>query len=190
MLAEMHGGTVTAHSEGLGQGSVFVVRMPASNRDNVSVKTSERKLGLISPPISKLQGHRILIVDDNQVAANSLARLLTEVCKVNVKVGYDGPSALDIVDQFLPEVILLDLDLPSMDGYEVARILRKQPATSGISILALSGWGQEEDRRLSRAAGIDHHLLKPVELRTLINVLAEYVGAEVQLTDSNLPVAE
>ena len=165
MLVEMHGGTVTAHSEGLGQGSVFVVRMPAFRGDPVSEKTSERKLGLISPPIPKLQGHRILIVDDNRVAANSLARLLREVCKVDVRVGYDGPSALNMVDQFLPQVVLLDLDLPTMDGYEVARILRKQPATSGIHILALSGWGQEEDRRLSRAAGIDHHLLKPVELR-------------------------
>lgn len=190
MLVEMHGGRVTAHSEGLGQGSVFVVRMPASCGGPVSEKTSKRKLGLISPPIPKLQGHRILIVDDNRVAANSLARLLTEVCKVDVRVSYDGPSALNMVDQFRPQVVLLDLDLPSMDGYEVARILRKQPSTTGISILALSGWGQEEDRRLSRAAGIDHHLLKPVELRTLIDVLAEYVGAEVELADSNIPISE
>jgi len=187
-LVEMHGGHVTARSEGRGRGSEFIVNMPAMCGTPVSASASNRA----SPqsPLAKLQGHRVLIVDDNRVAADSLARLLTEKCQLDVRVSYDGPSALKTVESFHPQVVLLDLDLPGMDGYEVATNLRDQSGTSGITIVALSGWGQEEDRRHGRAAGIDHHMLKPVNLRALTDVLAGYVHAEGELADSSVLIPE
>jgi len=187
-LVEMHGGHVTARSEGRGRGSEFIVTLPEMSGTPVSESASNRASPQSSP--AKLQGHRILIVDDNRVAADSLARLLTEKCQLDVRVSYDGPSALKTVESFRPQVVLLDLDLPGMDGYEVATILRAQSGTSGISIVALSGWGQEEDRRHSRAAGIDHHMLKPVNIRALTDVIAGYVGAKGELTDSSILIPE
>jgi len=187
-LVELHGGHVTARSEGLGRGSEFVVSMPA--RRGAPVTESALKRESRQSPLPKLQGQRILIVDDNRVAADSLARLLTQKCQLDVRVCYDGPSALKMVDSFHPQVVLLDLDLPGMDGYQVATTLREQVLTSRIAIVALSGWGQEEDRRHSRAAGIDHHMLKPVNINALTDVLAECVGASGELADSNILVPE
>ena len=187
-LVQMHGGHVTARSEGVGRGSEFVVSMPA--KCGAPVSESAFKRASAPSPLPELRGHRILIVDDNRVAANSLARLLTEQCQLDVKVSYDGLSALETVKSFSPQVILLDLDLPGMDGYEVARILKDQASTSGISIVAVSGWGQAEDLRHARDVGIDRHLLKPVDLRTLTHVLADYVGSKAKLADSKILIPE
>jgi PAS domain S-box-containing protein len=187
-LVEMHGGSVTAHSEGPGRGSEFTLRLPA--RGNDQGKACVLRQRPCDSPLPRLRGQRILIVDDNRVAADSLARLLTERYQLQVTVSYDGPSALTAVESFRPQVVLLDLDLPGIDGYEVARILRHRPGTSGIPIVALSGFAPEKDRRLSQAVGIRRHLLKPVDLRTLTEVLVEYVDAEGELLDSGVLIPE
>ena len=115
---------------------------------------------------------RILIVDDNVVAADGLGRLLALVYGQEVRVVYDGPSALDMAGSFRPEIVLLDLGMAVMDGYEVAMRLRERPECAGTLIVAVTGWGQEEDRRRSREAGFDLHLVKPVNADTLKGLLA------------------
>ena len=110
-------------------------------------------------------------MDDNQDAADSLARYLTRVMGQRVEVAYDGPGALEVARTFRPEVVLLDIGLPGMSGYEVAERLRSGPETGGALLIALTGWGQEEDRRRSKAAGIDLHLVKPVDLDAMQDLL-------------------
>ena len=170
-LVEMHGGSVTAHSEGPGRGSAFVVRLPALDavRDGGAwlPRSDDR-----SRPGDGMPGRRILVVDDNVNAADTLGRLLSRHWGHEVRVAYDGPTALEVARSFQPEVVLLDLGLPGMDGCEVARRLRDDPGMAGAVLVAVTGWGQESDRELSRSAGCDHHLVKPVGLETLGEVLS------------------
>jgi CheY-like chemotaxis protein len=137
-----------------------------------------------------LPRQRILIVDDNVPAAESLGRLMSGTFGQEVRVVYDGQSALQVAGSFQPEVILLDLEMTGMDGYEVASRLRGRPESSRVRIVAVTGWGHEEDRRHSREMGFDRHLVKPVTARDLRDLLAELkpqaeeecffeVGAEV-----------
>jgi PAS domain S-box-containing protein len=169
-LVEIHGGRVTAHSAGLGQGSEFVVRLPAlawpAQGARAAPPRSQRPADALPPR------HRILIVDDNPDAANSLARLLTRLWHQDVQVAHDGPAALAAAQAFRPDVILLDIGMPGMDGYEVAQRLRRQPEFATTLLVALTGWGQEEDRRRSQDAGIDHHLVKPADPEILREMLA------------------
>jgi CheY-like chemotaxis protein len=109
---------------------------------------------------------RILVVDDNRDSADSLARLL-ELMGHQTTIAYDGPSAVASAEEFRPEVMLLDVGLPGLDGYEVARRIRAQPWGKDITLIAATGWGQPEDRRRSREAGFDHHMVKPVDLDDL-----------------------
>ncbi len=160
-LVEMHGGTITASSEGPGQGSEFTVRLPMMSgviggRDGPKAEDRGRSEG-------SLPRRRILVADDNVDAANSLARLLTRLHGQEVRVAHDGPEALALAGSFLPEVALLDIGMPGMDGYEVARRLRANPDLQGLLLVALTGWGQEDDRRRSEEAGFDRHLVKPVD---------------------------
>lgn len=164
-LCEMHGGSISAHSAGLGAGSTFVVRLPAANR-----LPSARIPGDSS--MADGAGMRLLIVDDNVDTAHGLARLLTRR-RYDVRLAHDGPAALEIAQTFSPAVVLLDIGLPGMDGYEVARRLRAEPRCAGALIIALSGYGQDEDRRLSREAGFDHHLVKPVDLEQIYALLRD-----------------
>jgi two-component system CheB/CheR fusion protein len=106
---------------------------------------------------------RVLVVDDNLDAANSLARLLKRLYGQDVRVAHDGPAALESAAEFRPEIVLLDIGMPGMDGYEVARRLRDEPEHAALKIVALTGWGQEADRLRSKAVGFDHHLVKPVD---------------------------
>jgi two-component system CheB/CheR fusion protein len=115
---------------------------------------------------------RVLVVDDNAIAADSLARLLNLAFGQEVRVAYDGMAALDIARTFRPAIVLLDLGMAAMDGYEVAQKLREQPECAGIRIIAVTGWGQEEDRRRTREMGFDLHLVKPVDAGSLRDVLA------------------
>jgi PAS domain S-box-containing protein len=167
-LVELHGGSIAASSPGLGQGSEFVVRLPA--RADAGAAT-ERELG--TTPTHRLPRRRVLVVDDNQDAADSLA-LLLRLLGQDVGTAYDGPTALAQAGEFRPELVFLDLGMPGMDGYEVARRLRRQPPSVGVVLVALTGWGQEEDRRRSSEAGFDHHLVKPVEPDAVEKVLAGY----------------
>ena len=169
-LVEMHGGTVSAHSEGPGRGSEFVIRLPAIVGDR-------RDPDAMSPPpdedeVGEPAHRRVLVVDDNQDAANSLARYLKRVAGHRVEVAYDGPEALRLAREFRPDVVLLDIGLPGMSGYEVAERLREHPETGEARLIALTGWGHEDDRRRSRSAGIEVHLVKPVDLDVIVDLLA------------------
>jgi signal transduction histidine kinase len=175
-LVEMHGGTVEAHSPGPRLGSEFVVRLPA-----LPAATPAEVAEPAAPDHSaRGPGRRILVVDDNRDAAESLA-LLLGVAGHDVRVCYDGPSALQTAPEYHPEAVLLDIGLPGMDGYEVARRLRADPDLAGMLLVALTGYGQEEDQRRARAAGFDQHLIKPADLTALTALLGSS-GAAVAVS--------
>lgn len=113
---------------------------------------------------------RILVVDDNRDSADSLARLL-QLLGHQTEIAYDGPSAVESADEFRPEVVLLDVGLPGLDGFEVARRIRAQAWGKDLMLIAATGWGQAEDRRRSREAGFDHHMVKPIDLDNLGRLL-------------------
>jgi CheY-like chemotaxis protein len=171
-LAEMHGGSVSASSPGPGQGSAFVVRLP--------LRVEEPTLALpeqATPEAAPAKSRRVLVVDDNIDAAVSLA-LVLRVAGHEVALAHDGPSALAVAGQQRFEAIFLDIGLPKgMDGYEVARRLREDIGLQGTMLAALTGYGQQEDRTHSQAAGFDYHFVKPVDTDVLIDVLAS-LGAE------------
>jgi CheY-like chemotaxis protein len=157
----MHGGTVSAFSAGEGQGSEFKVTLPTLQSDDApnllaSVSSSPARLGRV-----------ILVVDDNEDANQSTAMML-ECEGHQVASAYDGPSGLEAARRIMPDAILLDIGLPGMDGYEVARRLREEPATRHIHVIALTGYGQSSDIEQSRTAGIDHHLVKPARLQDIL----------------------
>jgi signal transduction histidine kinase/ActR/RegA family two-component response regulator len=164
-LVQLHGGSVSAHSEGIGRGSEFVVRLPLATGAEATTAAPE-PLPTETPPM------RVLVVDDNRDAADSLGVLLGFLGYV-VEVAHDGLGALRAFERFRPALVLLDLGMPEMDGYEVARRLRAQPDGQGLVIVALTGWGQEEDRLRSRQAGFDHHLVKPTDIDALQRLFAE-----------------
>ena len=153
-LIELHGGTVMAKSEGLGRGSEFIVRLPVS---------AESATGSTAAKVaSAAVGRRILVADDNQDAAESLAMIL-EMGGHDVRVAHDGRAALSVAQSFRPDTVLLDIGMPHLNGYEVARALRQEPWGAGMCLIALTGWGQESDRQLANEAGFDRHLTKPVD---------------------------
>lgn len=163
-LVEMHGGTVEARSEGVGKGSEFVVRLPILVGPPVAAPAPA------APPPS-IQGLRVLVVDDNADAATSLAMLL-RIMGNDAHVVHDGPEAVDLAGTLQPDVVLLDIGLPRMNGYDVCRRIRAANAAKRPTIIALTGWGQEADRRLSAEAGFDHHVVKPVDIDVLVKLLA------------------
>jgi PAS domain S-box-containing protein len=168
-LVEMHGGTVTAHSEGPGKGSEFIVRLPAfSQKQQVS---GTRAAGAGSEPVVTAPQRRILVVDDNVDAAESLA-LLLRMEGHDVRVAHDGPGALAAVEADPPDLVFLDIGMPVMNGYEVAQRLRQRPGLENLLLVAMTGWGQKEDRCRSQEAGFDRHLVKPVEPDALRQLLA------------------
>jgi PAS domain S-box-containing protein len=165
-LVEMHGGTVAAASDGAGKGSEFTVRLPALEEPAVQ-GTSQRK----NLPRVARQSSRVLVVDDNIDTATGLARFL-KLLGHDVRVAYDGPTAIEVARAHSPEIILLDIGLPGMDGYEVVMRLREEECCRDSLIIAASGYGKDEDRRRSREAGFDHHLVKPVDLDALMNLFS------------------
>jgi signal transduction histidine kinase/CheY-like chemotaxis protein len=165
-LVEMHGGSVRASSPGVGQGSEFVVRLPAL--DAVQSPTPVHSDVKASQPPQPL---RVLVVDDNTDTADTLATLL-ELEGHQVRLAHDGPTALAAAAAFRPDAVVLDLGLPGMDGFEVARRLRDRTGGNGLVLVAVSGYGQDEDRKRARLAGFDHHLVKPAEIGTLRSLLA------------------
>jgi PAS domain S-box-containing protein len=168
-LVEMHGGTIDAYSAGLGQGSEFVVRLPAlqpaAPASPADVGSSDAR-----PSSSPDGSRRILVVDDNIDAATSLAMLL-KLLGHETRVVHSGPDALAAVEADPPEVVLLDIGMPLMDGFEVARRLRAGPHADRLLLVAITGWGQAADRQRTKEAGFDHHLTKPVEFAMLQAVL-------------------
>jgi len=170
-LVELHGGTITAHSQGPDVGSEFVVKLPMVSR--IQSRREHTPEAIPSQALESLPRRRILIVDDNVQAADSLGRLMSVAFGQEVRVVYNGKSALELAGSFLPEVILLDLEMTGMDGYEVAMRLRERPECSRALIVAVTGWGHEEDRRRSRELGFDLHLVKPVTVRDLRTMLTD-----------------
>ena len=167
-LVEMHGGTVVADSEGLGRGSTFTVRLPTLATIPEAASAS---LALDVPPIVG-NGRRILVADDNRDSAVTLAKLL-QLLRNDVRTVHDGVAAVEQAEEFRPEVILMDVGMPGLNGYDATRRIREQPWGRTAIIIALTGWGQEGDRIQSREAGCDGHLVKPVSLAELETILAK-----------------
>jgi PAS domain S-box-containing protein len=163
-LAEMHGGSVSAASEGLGQGSEFVVRLPLCAAEPAAERTPSAEIS--SRPL------RVLVVDDNVDMAQGLARLLTQLGHT-VTMAHDGHAALAAARRIRPEVIVLDIGLPGLDGYSVAEALRREPELAGMRLVAVSGYGRAEDKDRTKAAGFDHHLVKPVDFGQLVSVISQ-----------------
>ena len=162
-LVEMHGGRVVARSDGAGKGSEFRVELPVLP---TAVAAIDEPM-----PLRRLPGRRILVVDDNRDAGQTLGALL-KALGAEVSVVNSGRSALESLDQFDPDTLLLDIGMPDMDGYEVARKVRSMPDHADTLLIALSGWGQDHDYGQSRAAGFDHHLVKPLDIDKLREYLA------------------
>ncbi len=166
-LVEMHGGRVEAASSGAGGGSEFTVRLPALEAPSDAEVAPESPTE--SRPTAPL---RVLVVDDNADAADSLAFLLKHGDH-EVRTAHDGRRAVELALEFRPQAVVLDLGLPELDGYEVARHLRQSEATRGALLVALSGYGQQEHRRRASEAGFDHHFVKPVDFAALQRILFE-----------------
>ena len=171
-LAEMHGGTLEAHSEGPGQGSEFTLHLPLAPDSSVAA--------IPRPPVdARLSKLRLLLVDDNVDAAQSLALVLTEL-GAHVRIAHSGPEGLKEFASFHPAVALLDIGMPGMNGYEVAREIRAKFPEQSATLIALTGWGQEDDREQARLAGFDHHLVKPADIGVLQSLLAPHARQAAQ----------
>jgi PAS domain S-box-containing protein len=163
-LVDMHGGTIEAHSEGLGKGSEFIVKLPIlagaspaqpkPSRDYASMKSSLR----------------VLVVDDNRDSADTLAMVL-QLSGNETQVSYDGEQALRAYDTFRPDVMLLDIGMPTLSGHEICRRIRSKPCGKNVVMIAQTGWGQDEDRKMTHEAGFDHHMTKPVSTDTIMKIL-------------------
>jgi len=172
-LIEMHGGTVAAASEGHGKGSEFVVRLPLAlpATTEIPLATVERA------PFGAPGKRRILLADDNADAADSLATLLTFLGHEVRTVG-DGVAAVELAATFRPDVILLDIGMPKLNGHDACRRIREEPWSEQAVFIALTGWGQDDVRQRSMEAGFDHHVVKPVNLATLMQLLAVQLVGE------------
>ncbi|HEX7295419.1 MAG TPA: PAS domain S-box protein, partial [Pyrinomonadaceae bacterium] len=170
-LTEMHGGSIEAKSKGEGEGSEFIVRLPIVNRPSSVVQPS--------PTADFTAKRRILIVDDNKDSADSLSMLL-ELTGNEIFTAHDGVEAVAAIEQHRPEVVLLDIGLPKLDGHEVCRRVREQPWGKDIVVIALTGWGQEDDRRRSEEAGFNGHLVKPVDYDKLLELLSTLTNGAVK----------
>ncbi len=166
-LVELHGGSIAAESGGPGQGSTFAVRLP------IAAEAARQPIGgTVNGESKEAQKHRILIVDDLRDSADSLARLM-RLRGQEVATAYDGEEAVRAAEAMRPDVVLLDIGMPKMNGYDVCRYIRQQPWGQATLLVAVTGWGQEEDRRRTEAAGFDHHLVKPVDPRALMKLLTK-----------------
>jgi CheY-like chemotaxis protein len=173
-LVEMHGGRVQAYSEGVHRGSEFVIRLRL-----VAARHPTVVPGRETAASHGLAPRRVLVVDDNRDAAESLGMLL-KLVGADVLVVYSGPDALEAFVTYKPSVVLLDIGMPGMDGLEVARRIRERPESQDVTLIALTGWGQDEDRERSAIAGFDYHLIKPADVTTLETLLGSLEGRAVR----------
>ncbi|TCS38021.1 signal transduction histidine kinase [Paucimonas lemoignei] len=169
-LIQLHEGSVTASSAGTGMGTTFTIRLPLAEQANAGSSAQPAPSPSAIRPVSRR--FKLLVVDDNLDAADSLSDLL-ELDGHTIRAAYSGSEALRIAQEFQPEVAILDLDMPGMNGYETARSLRAQPGFEGLVLVALTGWGTEKSRDQAKKAGFDHHLTKPVELASVDLLLSE-----------------
>jgi CheY-like chemotaxis protein len=166
---ELHGGSVAVESEGLGKGTLIRLLLPFAADTAAPVAQHS-----VLPPLTG--SLRILVVEDNQDAADTLRELL-KLSGCRVAMAHDGIAAVELAEEFQPEVVLCDLGLPGMDGYQVARELRRRPATARARLIAVSGYGMEEDRRRSGEAGFDLHITKPMNFDELGRLLKAGAGS-------------
>jgi PAS domain S-box-containing protein len=183
MLVELHGGGVEAHSAGPGQGSEFIVKLRLVQ--DVAPADPEPVLSTVSgfPPL------RILVVDDNQDSAASLG-LLLRLLGADTYAVFSGAEALRVAGTYQPDVVLLDIGMPDMDGHEVARRLRQSPEGRHVKLIALTGWGQEQDRIRSKLAGFDHHLIKPADVGALEALLDSFAPRRARHVHDPLPTPD
>jgi len=165
-LVELHGGRVQAKSDGPGNGSEFIVRLPVVVEASIPQESGGKEEKLAKSSL------RILIVDDNRDGADSLGMML-RIMGNDIRTAYDGQEGVDVAGEFRPEVVLFDIGMPKLNGYEACRRIRKQPWGKGIVLIAVTGWGQDDDRLRSHEAGFDHHMVKPVDPQALMKLLAE-----------------
>ena len=170
-IVHMHGGAIELHSEGAGQGSEFTVRLPIPADPSASTPDSETS----TAAEQHQQGLRVLVVDDNEAAAIML-RMLVQAAGHQVRTAGDGEEAVQCAADFLPDVVLMDIGMPKMNGYEAAQHIRRQPWGQDMVLAALTGWGQEEDRQKTKDAGFDYHLVKPADSANLKELLASVVS--------------
>ena len=183
-LVDLHGGTISAHSEGIGKGTEFVVSLPLAAQSAQAPAAVEPAAVAQESEVrtAVMRRHRVLVVDDNRDSGESLAVLL-RLHGSEVRVAYEGRLALEAATWMKPNVVICDIGMPGMSGYEVARRLRQEPWGRSATLIALTGWGQEDDRRRSDEAGFDHHLVKPVDPARLLELLSRVP------TDERLPTS-
>lgn len=169
-FSEMHGGTLQATSKGLGQGSEFILSLPVVLQDALPASQDQRA----ASPVART-ARKILVVDDNVDAADTLRSLLG-MDGFDVEAVYDGLSAVETSASTRPDVVVMDIGMPGMDGYDAARAIRQQPGGKNVVLIALTGWGQSTDRQRASQAGFNHHLVKPVEYELLMSCLQEQVA--------------
>jgi CheY-like chemotaxis protein len=162
-IVHLHGGRIEARSAGRGRGAEFVVRLPLSRGAPMGLADARAA--------ARSRQVRVVVADDNRDAADSLQRILS-LFGHEVRVAYDGPAAIRLAEEFRPRVAVLDIGMPGTNGYEVARALRER-RIAPITLVALTGWGQESDRRLAMEAGFDYHLTKPVDPEALNRLFAD-----------------
>jgi two-component system, chemotaxis family, CheB/CheR fusion protein len=171
-IVEFHGGSIEARSDGPGRGSEFIVTLPLANLGGVVSADVAPSDPVTTAASQGRSGTRIVVVDDNKSHALSLQKLL-QAMGHEVRVAYDGASAMKIITNFVPDFALIDLGLPRITGYDLARWLREQPQLQEVTLIAQTGWGREKDRQQARDAGYDHHLVKPIDPQQLAAILAE-----------------
>jgi CheY-like chemotaxis protein len=166
-LTQMHGGGIEVTSDGEGRGSEFSVRLPIAASPEARTLAPD-----LAGSVYRAERRRVLVADDNIDGAESL-RLNLEISGHDARAVFDGAAALALADEFRPDVMVLDLGMPKVDGYEVCRRVRNRSWGDAVTIIALTGWGQEQDRRRTLEAGFDHHLVKPVEPQLLTQLIGK-----------------
>jgi signal transduction histidine kinase len=170
-LTELHGGRIEAQSEGAGRGSRFILRLPRARQAALEGMRAGERAAKAAAAKAHRAAQRILVADDNRDAADSLASML-RLLGHEVRVAYDGAEAVALAESFKPQLALLDIGMPRLNGYEAAQAIRAQPSLHDVLLVALTGWGQPEDRRRSRLAGFHHHFVKPVDPAMLTRLLS------------------
>jgi CheY-like chemotaxis protein len=171
-LVAMHGGSVEVYSGGLNRGSEFIVRLPVIGSLAPALHDPE---GNHRPPVPMIEQRRVLVADDFPESAQLLARLLQQDGN-DVRVALDGLEAVETAERFHPDIVLLDIAMPKLNGYEAASKIRQQPWGKDVILIALTGWGQQQDRRRTKEAGFDVHLTKPVNYQAISKLLNDLTG--------------
>jgi CheY-like chemotaxis protein len=166
-LVEMHGGRIEASSAGVGEGSTFVIHLPIVHHAGDAVAPADTETAIVGGR----SGRRVLVVDDNADAASTLATMLS-LHGFETRLAFGGKDGLRIAEEWQPDVAVIDIGMPQLNGYELCRLIREQPWGERMLMIACTGWGQNDDRERARAAGFDVHLVKPIKPDELVHVIS------------------